>query len=137
MFSNYEVLEEPKSVTVGNGAHIDGVGVGTVKVQSSDGSSYSTFDIENVFHVPDIKVNLFSQGVVLDEEFRVVSNADEEKIIHSQSNKVFAVTMRDGKLFNMSFRQDEAEKALVAKQSKKSLSRYHEVFAHLPKCQSC
>lgn len=143
MFGKYVKLKEPKQIKIGDGSLITAIGIGTVFIESYNGCKFVKMKIQNVLHVPELELNLLSQGKVLDKGFYMISDAESAKFIHLKTNVVYAVAKRENKLFRMMFRLDKTTSEIekekfqsdchVASSSKlknKSLLWWHERLAH-------
>ena len=103
IFGNYSKLKEPKQIKIGDGKLITAIGIGTIYVLSYNGEKIIEVELQNVLHVPELKVNLFSQGRALDKGHYMTSDSYSAKFIDQESKKVLAVAKRDDKLFKMMF----------------------------------
>ena len=66
LFINYKKYENPIEVRIGNGATIFSYGKGDISVLCFDGENWTSKTLLNVLYVPDIKLNLFSEGAALE-----------------------------------------------------------------------
>lgn len=143
MFGNYSKLKESKQIKIGDGNFITAIGIGTVFVLSFDGEEYIQVQLQSVLHVPDLKINLFSQGKALDKGVYMISDSHSAKFIHRNTKKIYAIAKREGKLFKMLFNLDKSRilsksknenECCIAdsnvKGKKKNLMWWHERLAH-------
>lgn len=132
-FRSFESFQVSSSVSVGNGDKIKAIGRGDIDVRVYNGKVWNTMHLKNVLYVPDIKLNLFSTGQVLNKGY--VLNSDMEQCRLPIAGAVVAVGVRESKLFKMMFKviipQHECVIAAnVATRSCKSLKLWHERFGH-------
>lgn len=64
-------------------------------------------EILNVLRVPDLKINIFSQGHALDRRLFMMPNANSTTFSNEKSDKAYAVAKRKNKLYQMVFRIDK------------------------------
>ena len=119
-----------------------------VYTQSYNGEKFIKLELQNVLHVPELKINLFSQGKALDKGLYMTSNSHTAKFIHQEYKEICAIAKREDKLFKMVFRldrdrmvieenlrkQEDKSNCCVAndnlKSKKKTLLWWHERLAH-------
>lgn len=132
--SDYEEFNVPKSVTIGNGETILAYGTGDVNILAFNGRSWESKYLSKVLYVPQLKLNLFSQGQALDKGYQFKSDKVKCKLIKSGS--IVAVGVRKQKLFMMMFKvivarnigNGEGHANVVIKQE--SFKVWHERLAH-------
>ena len=139
MFSEYTSVPNSKPCRVGDGKSLEVLGVGTVTVKSFTGNDYIDLDITGVKYVPELRMNLFSQGTALDKGFELHSSERVAKFTHKTSQKVCMIgTRTDRGLFKMEFQVykqnlkiDDCLAAEIKDLSKpKSLKYWHARLAH-------
>lgn len=104
-FENYKALEYTRMVHLGDGAKVQVIGEGNIKLNAFNGKCWSVVNLENVFFVPELKVNLFSVVSALDKGLQMLSNNTECKFI--KNNKIIVISKRVDRLFKMCFNSDE------------------------------
>lgn len=120
---------EPSPIRVGNGELIYAQGCGDIRVQAFDGVKWHEKRLVNVLYVPDIKLNLFSEGSALDKGLKV--EADKHKCVFRHNGIPVAVGERSGRLYEMLFKVVVAEgvsesSAMITH----TLMDWHEKLAH-------
>jgi len=65
-FRDYEQLENPTQVKIGNGSCMYAIGTGKTLIWSFVKGHWNKNFLLNVLHVPELKYNLFSCGSALD-----------------------------------------------------------------------
>lgn len=142
MFGKYLKLKEPKRVKIGNGSFISGIGIGSVFVKSFNEEKFLQIELQNVLHVPELEINLFSQGKALDKGVYMISDSESAKFVHRKSKEICAVAKRENKLFKMLFSvvkskvieqnvcADQENTCCVAETKKNDLTYWHERLAH-------
>ncbi|CAH0393367.1 unnamed protein product [Bemisia tabaci] len=133
-FSSYTPLTEERRIKIGDGSEILAIGIGTVSVQSFNGTRYVDMDINNVLHIPHLKVNLLSQGKSLDKGFSLISNAHEARFIEEKTQKVCAIATRQDTLFKMNFRINYSKVEIsclsATTSSQRTLVWWHKKLSH-------
>lgn len=134
-FVNLQHFKSPVPVRVGNGNIINASGRGNVYVQAYDSEHWISKYLQDVLFVPDLKYNLFSMRAALDKGLRL--EADNEECRFLKSNKMVAISERDGKLFKMKFREMASKENFVgisrsgnSRVSGGLLQEWHEKLAH-------
>lgn len=132
-FKSYTSFSTPTAVRVGNGDRIMAYGRGNIDVMVFDGKKWTLRYLAEVLYVPDIKLNLFSTGQVLDRGFSLSSDSENCKL--SRGGVIFAVGVRQAKLFRMLFKVVVPEKSCVmianlAVKNSDSLKVWHERLGH-------
>lgn len=126
LFCEYERLSTPKVVMIGDGRHLNALGIGKIKLMAFDGEEYVSCSINNVLHVPKLKINLFSVGSVVCNGFQVSMTNDQ--CVFSKDNRVCAIANKEScsKLYVMDFKSE----SLAANVAKLELSEWHERLVH-------
>lgn len=126
-FKNYHELKVPHSVRIGNGDKIQAVGAGDIDVLVYDGKHWKQKYLANVWYVPELFINLFSQGRCLDKG--CVMYTTNEKCEFKRDSCVVAVGIRQTGLYKMLIRTRPIQThACLA--VKECLRSWHERFAH-------
>lgn len=113
LFQNYEVLSMAKNIKIGDGSIMKAIGMGIVRLRAYNGQVFHDVTLYDVLYVPDLEINLFSQGSALDKGLSLVSNSENAQILNSD-NKVCAMAVRSGKLFKMLFHVDVSPKSTMS-----------------------
>lgn len=120
------------SVTIGNGSRIMAEGRGEINILAFDGVEWRRKHLTNVLYVPEIHMNLFSQGKVLDRGHKL--NSDNKRCEIVKNGNIVAVGVRRGGLFQMLFKiiEPTGVDAIVANIAVKriSLRLWHERLGH-------
>ena len=97
-FINYEDLQRPEKVTIGDGRNLEAVGHGTVSlVLKSPGSEAKPRKLYDTLHVPDLSFNLVSVSKVT-EAGQVVKFLEKDcQFINSQKQVI--ARARHGSLY--------------------------------------
>lgn len=133
-FRNFEKLDEPHPVRIGNGDVIYAVGKGDVDVLVYDGCAWQQRYLAGVYYVPKLVVNLFSQGSCLDKG--CVMYAERHKCEFKRDGETVAVGVRETNLYKMLIRASpQSTEASQTQMSahiavKESIRSWHERLAH-------
>lgn len=122
-----------KKVKIGDGSYIEVKGMGKVKLKAWNGQRWLDTELNNVLFVPQLKMNLFSVGKVLDKEMFLKSDKEKCEII-DKNGLIRAMAERKGKLFRMIFKSyEKVESVATLSYSKKSESiiDWHNKMAHM------
>lgn len=129
LMSNYTEFEKPSLIKIGDGPFIEAKECGNVPMQGFDGKQWCSVEINKALFVPDMAYNLFSAGQALDKNLKMES--DNNICMFKREAEVYAIGVRDGKLFKMLFRNIEHLDANISQNSKlESLKIWHERFGH-------
>jgi hypothetical protein len=112
IFIKFETLSTPIKILVGGGTPLDATGRGQVTVEAFDGNEYYVVPMNDVLHVPDLCLNLFSVGTALDKGYKVQGETD--RMVFLKDDEVCPIANRQGTKFFMDFKpvQQEACAAL-------------------------
>lgn len=126
-FSNLKEVENA-NVILGNNQTLPVKGKGVVKVQKLVNNKWCDATINNVLYVPDLKKNLFSEGVVTEKGMKI--NKDNVKAEIFDKSELVAVAERDPStnLYKMMFCTEVFE---VNVTSSESLKVWHERLGHI------
>ena len=111
LHGNCAKLKKWKQIKIDDGTLVTAIGTGTIYIQSYNGEKLIKVELQNVLHAPKLKINLFSQGKVLDKRLYMTQNSHCAKFIHQESKKICVVAKREDKLFKMIFRFDKNRKS--------------------------
>lgn len=129
MFTKYKKLDSPRPIVIGDGKVIQAIGTGIITLEAYTGKEWINTTLNNVLHVPDIKMNLFSVSSTADRGYVVTVNSKVCYFRKKDNNNVCALAYRKNNLFVMKFRFNKVENACVGKSSD-SLSEWHEKMCH-------
>lgn len=128
-FINYKEISI--NVMVGNGSVIAAKGRGDINILAYNGVDWIKRHIADVLFVPEISMNLFSSGKVMDRGFQLRSNNKRCDILND--DEIVAVGFRREKLFQMFFkvippRNNKVSANVAVKQT--TLQSWHERLGH-------
>lgn len=129
MFTKYKKLECPRPIVIGDGKVIQAIGIGMIALEAYTGKQWIETTLNNVLHVPNLKMNLFSASSTADRGYIMTINNKFCYFTKKGNRNVCAVAYRKNNLFVMEFRFNKAENACVGKSSD-SLSEWHEKMCH-------
>jgi hypothetical protein len=115
---------------VGGGGELKVIGTGTVRIRFKHKNEEITASLQNVLHVPELSVNLFSLISPLKRGVEVVLGGNELKIIN-RDTIIKGYRQNEGDLFTLDFErvQQPQDKALVATTN---LKLWHQRMGHIP-----
>lgn len=130
-FINYEKLNEPIKVILGNGNVMRAVGRGDLNALSYTGETWIEKTLKNVLYSADLYANLFSTTKALDNGHTTWSDKHQFKLLDGE--RVVAVGARKGGIFQMMFKIiestiDRSMANIAVKQN--SLRISHERLGH-------
>lgn len=129
MFTKYKELECPRPIIIGDGKVIKAVGTGIIQLEAYNGKEWISSTLNNVLHVPAIKINLFSASSAADRGYNMTIEKECCYLRKNNEEKVSAVAYRKNNVFIMKFRYNTDEKAYVGK-SFDSLTEWHQKMCH-------
>lgn len=127
-FSSMREVDNLK-VKLGNDDKLSVRAIGTIEIETLVNGRWSPMTIEDVWYVPDLKRNLFSEGVVTMKGFRI--KKDDRKAEITFKGKTVAVAVRDSNnLYKMMIkpRKINNEANFVGSLT---LKEWHERLGHL------
>ena len=129
MFAEYESLNSPLKVTVGDGNEVDGVGRGVVLLNSVLPSGRSrSIKLHNVLHVPRLAYNLFSVSAATERDKTVKFGKVSCRIL--DKNNLIAIAVKVGELYYLKCRWNGASvNAAETRTTNEEL--WHRRFGHL------
>lgn len=104
LFCSFIELKTPKHVKIGDGTTLQAQGQGNICILAYNGVNFHCVTLYDVLFVPQLKVNLFSQGKALDKGFYLISDAEKAQFVNKE-NITVAMATRSDKLFNMIFKE--------------------------------
>lgn len=78
LFVSYSTLLNKRSVIIGDGRKLDAVGVRQIVVKAFNGKCYIETTLNNVLHVPDLKMNLFSMASAVNKDYSMKADIKYE-----------------------------------------------------------
>ncbi len=101
-FADYVEFEVDLPVRIGDGSYIVAKGVGTIDIWAFDNNVWCRRHLADVLYVPEIHLNLFSQGKALDKDMTLTS--DKEKCKFVRDGITILVGIRESNLFKLMFK---------------------------------
>lgn len=86
LFVSYSTLLNKRSVIIGDGKKLDAVGMGQIVVKAFNGKYYIETTLNNVLHMPDLKMNLFLMASAVNKGYSM--KADINKCEFVKENKI-------------------------------------------------
>lgn len=118
-FADYVAFKVDLPVRIGNGSYIVAKGVGTIDILAFDNNTWCKRHLADVLYIPEIHLNLFSQGKALDKDMTLTS--DKEKCEFLRDGKTVLIGVRESNLFKLMFKvMAEVENFSVSKESKET-----------------
>lgn len=106
LFASYSKLLNKRLVIIGDGKQLDAVGIGQIVLKAFNGQCYIETTLNNVLHVPDLKMNLFSVASAVNKGYSM--KADINKCEFIKGNKTGAITKRDKEFYLMDFKSESS-----------------------------
>lgn len=131
----FESLDDEinSTVVLGNGERLTVKGRGTVRIQKLLQGEWLNATITNVLFVPELRRNLFSEGVVTGKNMKIVKQNTHAEILDSSG--IIAVAEKDGNnTYKMLFRTLVNSANLVLQDS---LKVWHQRLGHLNIASIC
>lgn len=128
LFTTFQEEEKENSyVTLGNNTNLLIQGRGTVKIRKFVNNKWEDGEINNVLYVPELRKNLFSEGVVTNKGMKIVK-VNERAQIYGKCG-LLAQAVRDANnLYIMQFRTVTSETNIA---EENPLRVWHERLAHI------
>ena len=129
-FLTYEAFSEPKKVEIANGMSINALGHGVVNVKMKVNGKWTTNHLKEVWYVPDIGANLFSQSVSLYKEYEWHTTIEGTKCM--KKGQVYLTGyLREGlTILNMQVKLPYVSTKAYTVNSTNVLQLYHERLGH-------
>lgn len=123
---SYNTLPNKRSVIISDGRKLDAVGEGQIVVQAFNGQCYIKTTLNNVLHVPKLKINLFSVTSAVNKGYSMKTDSNKCEFI--KDNKIGAIAKRDKRLYIMDFIRESSNQVLANVGC--SPQDWHEKLAH-------
>lgn len=105
--------EASVQVTIGNGVKIMARGKGDISILAYNGDDWIRKRMVDVLYVPELHINLFSSGKVMDHGYKLKS--DNKRCELLKNGNIVAVGVRQKRLFQMMFKIDETSRIEIAR----------------------
>lgn len=128
LFSSYSSVTN-KVVTVGNGTQISVEGCGQVALEVWNGNKWIHTTIDNVLHVPELKMNLLSVNRVTSRGYVLITNQNNCKF-YNKNNEIVAIAQRSGNMYVLDCRFYTDCLVNAAKVTHGDMNSWHERLAH-------
>ena len=131
VFVEFEYLETPLKVTLGDGYEVDAIGHGVVVINSVLPSGRSKrCRLHNVLYVPRLSYNLFSVSMATEHEKTVRFGKDNCQVL--DKDKLVAVAIKVGELYYLKCHMNGvySNTAKIQVQESKE-DKWHRRFGHL------
>lgn len=126
MFTNYLPLSTLKRyVIVGDGRQLPVVGVGDVELSVFNGDCYIKSTLNNVLHVPQMKINLFSVTSATKKGYKVTLT--DQQCLFYKDNELCAIGNREGNYYVLEVSSGYMQESVAAVAA---LSDWHERLCH-------
>ena len=127
---NYRSVTPHTGVTFVNGQQAEAIGQGDLLLRVKTASGTSNVKLQNVLHVPQATVNLFSTKQAMDNGAEITFKDNRCDITVNGKVRMEGIRQRDGL---MVIRQDKQQPtyAMAATASKESAELWHRRFGHL------
>lgn len=129
-FLTYEDFSEPKKVEIAAGTSIDALGHGVINVKIKVNGKWTTNHLEEIWYVPDIGTNLFSQSVSLYKGYEWHTSIEGTKCM--KNGQVYLTGyLKDGlNILNMLAVLPNVSAKVYTVNSTNVLQLYHERLGH-------
>jgi transposase InsO family protein len=129
-FSEYRVLTNGGTISLGDNKECKIVGEGTVLIEKCVNDEWRNARIENVLYVPEMKKNLFSVGMCTTRGLEVLFKGDYVNI-HGDNELLAFGVKQENEIYRMVFRVKNARSNIQANASTSDLRVWHERLGHL------
>jgi transposase InsO family protein len=129
-FSEYRVLTNGGTISLGDNKECKIVGEGTVLIEKCVNDEWRNARIENVLDVPEMKKNLFSVGMCTTRGLEVLFKGDYVNI-HGDNELLAFGVKQENEIYRMVFRVKNARSNIQANASTSDLRVWHERLGHL------
>jgi len=131
-FRDYEKLENPTQVKIGNGSSIYAIGTGKILIWSFVKGYWNTNYLLNLLHVSELKYNLFSCGSALDKGLKMISDKHKICVFTRNNNNIVCIAEGKEKLFRLQFKVEVLDNTVhhVNIVIKDTLQLWHERLGH-------
>lgn len=118
---------EKISITAANKERMTSDTVGDISLSvTTSGNNPSEVNVNNVYYVPDLEINLLSVSQIVSKGHRVVFNSNGAKIFNSQRKLIASAS-----LVNSLFKLDVPTRTTFALSTKCDMTLWHRRMAHL------
>lgn len=129
IFDQFTKVEKPLNLANRDSTKI--TGIGNVRITLNKGEGMQTFNLQNVYHVPDLRTNLLSVSKITNQGYKVMFDNQEAKVIDDRG-KILMKAERRGDLYFV----DEREEARLIEadswnEPKNDIEVWHRRLGHL------
>lgn len=125
-FSTFELVDNA-NVILGNNHTLSVKGKGMVRVRKFLNERWYDATINNVLYVPELKKNLFSEGVLTSKGMKIIKEDTKAEIFDKSG--LIAIAVRDSSnIYKMMFHTEVVELNVTARES---LKLWHERLGHV------
>jgi len=124
-FSSYETING-NSVFMGNNASCQTIGIGNVKIKMYDDTVKTLYDVK---HVPELKKNLISLGVLDSNENKFTDQNGVLKV--SKGALVVMKAEKVGNLYRLKGSTQVSEAAIVSDKAEEGSRLWHQRLGHM------
>lgn len=129
-FLTYEAFSEPKNVEIADGTSIDALGHGVINVKMEVNGKWTMNHLEEVWYVPDIGANLFSQSVSLYKGYEWHTTIEGTKCMKNGQVYLTGYLAQGLTILNMQAELPNVSAKVYTVNSTNVLQLYHERLGH-------
>ena len=125
---NFQKLECPKSVKVGNGESVEAKFKGSVKVVVRVRNKIIKLKLKNVLYVPELKYNLFSVSAAAKLGKKIQFDEKKCSVIDKKTGEVVATASKAGQLYYLDIEKDSERQEISShrREMKKAFLSFQE-----------
>ena len=127
-FSEFSTINDGSFVSLGNNLDLEVKGIGTVRIKKNiDGIWYDSV-ITKVLYVPDLRRNLFSEGIITEKGLKIVKE-DKYAYVYEGEKLIASAVRKDNRLYTMQFKTIVSGEVNIT--TTENLKLWHDRLGHV------
>lgn len=119
-----------KSLTLGNKQSVEVAGIGKVLIKRYVNGQWETSELHDVLYVPNLRQNLFSEGVIMRKSYTIVKK-DSNAFIYKDKKLVLYATMTENNLYELKIKAVISDTCNLVQNDKSNMKIWHERLGHI------
>lgn len=128
-FEEYTACTQ-KSLTLGNKESIEVCGIGKVLIKRCVNGQWELSMLHGVLHVPNLRRNLFSEGMITRKGYSIVKK-DSNALIYNGDEVVMCAKMKLNNLYELDIETVVPDTCNLVQKNKSDIKKWHERLGHL------
>lgn len=128
-FEEYTACTQ-KSLTLGNKESIEVCGIGKILIKRRVNGQWELSMLHGVLHVPSLRRNLFSEGMITRKGYSIVKK-DNSALIYKGDDVVMCAKMKINNLYELDIETVVPDSCNLVQKNKSDIKKWHERLGHI------